>query len=414
MSIFGKHFLRRARKIRIALRFLTYVGLFGYLMMPVVYILTGLRIGHIKVTRMGHFVQDVALRFAEGPGLRDLYWVDKRVRPANDFWFEMFRRNFRVRDGKLLGSVVKVAQMIPYSPKWWLPPPWTQKGSRDTGGLFASTTRSMQFTEEENRSGQDWLTSVGCLPGQPFVCLMVRDATYLNEDIEHRPDGKFRPDHFWDYHSYRDSDIASFLPAAEWLTAQGMVVFRMGKKMGTALHSENPMIIDYAFNPERSSFLDIWLFANCDFTVTTGTGPDLISQIYGIPTVAVNYIPLTSAWTSTPVITSGKALYDAGGTRLSLEDHLLANFSTTKAWEEANITIRDLSEGEILDVVREAWERFNGRWEDDGNDHHNQDHFRKILKGSSAKDAHGFFHPEARLSTRWISQLEQERAGFKT
>lgn len=365
---------------------------------------------------MGHFLQDVGLRFAEGPRLRDIYWVDKRVLPANDFWLEMFRRNFRVRDGKFLGSIVKVAQIIPYSPKWWLPNPWSINGSRDTAGVFTGRHPRMQFTQQENQSGRNWLRSVGCEPGQPFVCFMVRDATYLRKDLQHRPDGKFRLDDFWDYHSYRDSDVTAFLSAAEWLTTKGIVVIRMGKIMRSALHSENPMVVDYAFHPMKSSFLDIWLFANCDFTVTTGTGPDLLSQIYGNPTVAVNFLPLSGAWTSSQVITAGKALYDKDGKRLSLEDHLTANFGTTKGWEKADITIRDLSEEEILAVVREAWERFNGLWENDENDRNNQKQFREILAGndSSGKKQHGFFHQEARLPTRWISQLEQERAGFET
>ena len=45
----------------------------------------------------------------------------------------------------------------------------------------------------------------------------------------------------------------------EWLADQGVWVLRMGKIMERPIPTEHPRIVDYAFEPNKSDFLDIWL-----------------------------------------------------------------------------------------------------------------------------------------------------------
>lgn len=393
-----------------------FVGLLGCAALSATGRLHTLRIGTIKTERMGHFVMDTSIRFAEQSSESKppaLFWVNPKEKPANSFWFEMFRRNFRTTESWVVGGVAKVASILPQTPKWFIPPPWKASSSRDTQGLISRSQKTMAFTASENQAGGNWLRKIGCKTGQPFVCLLVRDSEYLSSDSSHNPTLNQRTKDFWSYHNYRDSDVSTYLEAAEWLADNGFFVLRMGKTMGKRFFSDRPQIVDYAFHPDKSDFLDVWLFANCSICITTGTGPDFISLVYQKPAVAVNYIPMSNSWTSVPVITAGKALYGQDGKRLSLEEHLTLHLSRSEDYEEQGVRIRDLSGPEILAVVKESIQRINGIWHDESGDRIIQERFKAILSRFAFRQLHGYFHPNARPSTAWVRQLDQERSQGK-
>ena len=45
--------------------------------------------------------------------------------------------------------------------------------------------------------------------------------------------------------------------------------------MKSPLNSNNQKVIDFPFEKTKFNLLDIWLFANCNGCISTGTGPDL-------------------------------------------------------------------------------------------------------------------------------------------
>lgn len=389
------------------------VGLLGCIALTATSKLHSLRIGIIKTDRIGHFVMDSSLRFLEqGTDSKPpaLFWLSPKKETANAFWAELVQRNLRTTESWVVGQIAQAAAILPRVPSWFLPPPWATSASRDIRGLISRNPQTMEFTPLENQAGREWLEKVGCKPGQPFVCLLVRDSAYLNEHPTHNPSLNQRPKDFWNYHDYRDSPISSYLEPAEWLGDNGFFVFRMGRTMEKQFVSDHPRIVDYAFQPDRNDFLDVWLFANCSICITTGTGPDIISQVYKKPTVAVNYIPLSSSWTSTPVITAGKALYDRKGKRMTLEEHLTLNLSRSEDYKKRGVIIRDLSGPEILSVVKEAVRRIDGTWDNPTEDLYFQAKFMEILSTEPRRNLHGYFHPQARLSSEWIRQLEIGRS----
>lgn len=411
----------KTRNIRVVSRILTQpafaLGFMGCVFLSATSRLHKLEIGSLKVERIGHFVMDTSIQFFRqnsDPDSKRIFWVDPAESPANSFWLELVKRNLRVSQSRVIGLVVRVAEILPRPPKWFLPPPWHVNGSRDFEGLFSKAPNRMEFTALEDEAGHAWLESIGCAPDQPFVCLLVRDSAYLADDPRHSPTVNSLSSNFWDYHSYRDSQISSFLLAAEWLAERGFFVFRMGRIMEEEFSSNRSGIVDYAFHPDRSDFLDVWLFANCSFCVTTGSGPDVISQAFGKSTVAVNYIPLANnSWISVPVLRAGKALYDRNGRRLSLEQHLTLNLTRTQDYLEKEVTIRDLSAEEIKSVVIEGYLRLNNQWEEKGDESEIQQRFRQVLTKSFPKCSNVFFHPESRLSTEWVRQLEMERLSLR-
>jgi len=56
------------------------------------------------------------------------------------------------------------------------------------------------------------------------------------------------------------------------------------------INSKN--FVDYPFSANKNPLIDIWIFANCDLVITTGSGIYEISSAYKIPKINVNYLPL--------------------------------------------------------------------------------------------------------------------------
>ena len=73
-------------------------------------------------------------------------------------------------------------------------------------------------------------------------------------------------------HDYRDSEISTYVEAAEVLAEMGYTVFRMGALVKETLVSKHPRVIDYATNGMRTEFLDVFLGAYCAFCISTGSG----------------------------------------------------------------------------------------------------------------------------------------------
>ena len=144
----------------------------------------------------------------------------------------------------------------------------------------------------------------------------------------------------------------------------------MGKITKQNIISSSLNIIDYSSLNNCDDLLDVWLFANCLFCITTGSGPDMISDVYKRPLLCLNYIPITHLFSWSYAVHVPKKLYHKnGGKMLSWSDYLRYNFGTSSIeYEEADIKIVDLSSDEILESVKEMLERVKGVWVDSKRD----------------------------------------------
>ena len=99
------------------------------------------------------------------------------------------------------------------------------------------------------------------------------------------------------YHDYRDCNIDNFKTAVNYLLKKNYFVLRMGKLQKNEMQLKNKNFLDYAFSNYKSDILDVWLMANCEFCISTGTGFDQISRIFNRPVLYLNQIPLID-WSS--------------------------------------------------------------------------------------------------------------------
>jgi len=351
------------------------------------------RLGTFFSNRIGHFVADSAHQFVkQDTNIIELYWLDNST--CNKQWSKMVKRN------------LPVYWWVKYVDIWnkYLPGgdihsrPLSVNDSRDLYGLLDKHQGEMlKFIPEEEKKAKEWLKKQGWRDGDSFVCLLVRDSEYLDsENVD--------PEQNWDYHSFRNSDVNTYVEAMEWLSEQGVWVIRMGKVMSKRISTKNSRIVDYAFCPNRNDLLDIWLFANCNLCISTGSGIDYVSDVYRKPLLFLNYLPLNDMVSWSNSINYPKHLkWSDSDNLLTLKECLEHQFCSTKEYEEAGIDIIDLTSIEIKLVVQECWARLEDSFVETYNDINQQNQFWKTMRESTLfKKQHDFIHPKARLASTFM------------
>lgn len=365
-----------------------------------------IRFATIDPMRIGHFVQDFGIRFAkrevEKSNSLDLYYLQstKDGLTSNQFWETLVKRHFHI--GNSFKYLFQWNQIIPGGRLHTGELESTDKPrSRDINGYLEKCERKMRFLPEEEATARQWLMNQGWKQGEKFVCLLIRDGAFLA--------GAF-PSVDYSYHSYRNSDPANFTLAAEWLAEQGAWVLRMGSSVEQHFQSSNARIIDYALCSTKSPFLDIWLFANCDLCVTTGSGPDAVSDVFRRPTLFVDYLPLCHMRSWSEFIAAPKRLkWAATGEELTLTEYIDADFLESNLYEKSGISITPLSPKEILQATQELWDRSFEEWTESEYSIKSQRDFWSIFSSHRLfSDYHGFIHPKAKISQRWLENTRDD------
>jgi len=188
--------------------------------------------------------------------------------------------------------------------------------------------------------------------------------------------------------------------AAEALVARGYYVIRMGAVVGKAFPTDNPKIIDYAFNGMRTDFMDIYLGAKCSFCVSTGTGWDAVpGWLFRKPVVFTNFLPIgyLPTFCRNFIFISKKHIEISTNLELSLSQIFSRGVGfclSSRQYEDQNIRLVENTPEEICDVVLEMVERLQGTWLPQKIDTVLQENFWKIfpkdlITSSNNKPLHG-------------------------
>ena len=138
----------------------------------------------------------------------------------------------------------------------------------------------------------------------------------------------------------------------------------MGKLQKNEMQLKNKNFLDYAFSNYKSDILDVWLMANCEFCISTGTGFDQISRIFfNRPVLYLNQIPLIDWSSYSKSFTHPKFLFKKKVGKVSkIEDYLKFSFHRKLDYKKNNLNVIDLSKGEILDCVKEFLKILANNW----------------------------------------------------
>ena len=350
-----------------------------------------IRFGYFYGGRIGHFVFDTAMTAiinhnnSEGaylfyflPNISNLHWAKMVKRELNVFYW--------VRLLDFANSIIPGGEdhsIIPGVNQAYM--------SRDINGLIYHSDFSFTFTNNETESVKKWLHAKGWNEGEKIICFHIRDNEYLSTKN-------------WRYHNYRNSDVKTYIPAMELLANKGYWVMRMGKKMHEPIKSSHTKIIDFPFDKNRNDLIDIWLCANCELMVTTGSGPDAISDVYRRPILHLNYLPITDlhSWSNSHFYPK-KLYWKESGLLLSFEEYCQNNFFRSENYEYFGINIVDLNSKEITDSVLEKIKIIEGKYILSVEDNQLQNNFwDTALKTKKFSEFNEFIHPDAGISLSFL------------
>ena len=322
-----------------------------------------IRFGFLS-TSLGHMVLGCELYLARKiKGLEpnrtiDLFLAD--TRHSNAFVVGMLSRRMTMVWRPLIRVLIRANELVPGTSRHRV----DLDGYMDPDDVLESHPPQLVFTEQENRDADAALRSLGLEPGQPFVCLHVRDASFKEQT---------RPNYDPSTGDFRNADINDSLLAAQSLVDRGYTVVRMGAIVESELPPGLEGIIDYSCSGMRSDFLDTVLSMRCSFWVGTSSGALVIAMVTQRPMVLIDCIPMgiQSLWRPKDLYIP-KKLMDSEGRLLSIWEILRGDMGwpemrdgvwshTMKMYEERGLTIIDNTPEEIRAVCEEMDDNLRGK-----------------------------------------------------
>ena len=317
------------------------------------------RVGWINTPRIGHMMANMdmgllALSLENHSGRELIFWVPQQEFVCNRFLLKMIKRevNYLPRwswlivnklNNSIAGSKVHDIELV---------------SDRDNKNYIDNYPAQFKFTEKEILLGQKCLSLYGLPKDSPFVCLNVRDSSYLSTEY---------PTNDWSYHNHRDSSIGTYLRAAEELTKRGYFVFRMGAVTREKLVTDNPMIFDYSNNGMRTEFMDIYLGANCEFAISTSSGWDCVPYFFRRPLLFVNAIGMDLPCSKKTIYLMKSRISVITHKKLTLRESFekkVGFVDHDKDLESAGVKLIDNTSEQILNATIEMAERCQGIWLD--------------------------------------------------
>ena len=136
-----------------------------------------------------------------------------------------------------------------------------------------STSQYLTLTAEDEARGQDLRRDFHIPPDAPIATLHVREAGYLPQ---------------LPYHSFRDADIATYVPAIRFLIERGFYVVRLGDRSMRRLPAHHPQFIDAPFHPAYQPLVEPYFLWTSRFFLGTFSGPYSIARAFNTPTLIAN------------------------------------------------------------------------------------------------------------------------------
>ena len=354
------------------LRVLKALGLKRVMLLPIATIsvfslfllskLMTVNVHYIYNSRIGHFATNTELSYLSTQTSNTshrfkqlhLFFFESK-KSANSFIETLWRRKLTVLPQDLGWLIYDLAKRLPMSKIA------AQSTNDDVDGLLVATKPTLTFNSSELAEGQIFLRKLGLSPNDKFICLNVRDGVFLRESEAIG----WTKNRDWSYHDYRDSDISTYVKAAEVLAEMGYTVFRMGAIVKEPLISKHPRVVNYATNGMRTEFLDIFLGAHCTFCISTGSGWDSVPTIFRRPIMLVNHLPTFETSTITlPITIYPKLLMETKSpitlSIKALTERNLATPHNSAAYADAGVQIRDLSSEELVEAITEMAQRVEG------------------------------------------------------
>ena len=322
------------------------------------------RFGRLPSHEIGHYASNVEIHLCEkeakihGDSKKtvDIWYRNPDHGVANNQLDKMWSRVIKISNSPISRYADAISRRLPGGSKFSI-----SHHDRDAYGLYSKMQSHIQFSNSELKLGEDFLNSVRTTPSQKFVCIAVRDSSYKRDQFANRDIAK---------DDYRNNDISKFCHVAERLVSDSYLVFRMGAKVERPFEVDMPGVFDYASNGMRTDFLDIFLSANCEIFISTVLGIDSIPEIFRVPRVLTNYIPIANFGKYGPQdLIIPKQYWIENESRFMSFSEIVASKdalgSCTSSYEyqRAGLKLIENTPQEITLATQELLARKNGTWQ---------------------------------------------------
>ena len=322
------------------------------------------KFGRLPSHEIGHYASNVEIHLCEkeanihGDSKKtvDIWYRNPDHGVANNQLDMMWSRVIKISDSPITRYADAISRRLPGGSKFSI-----SHHDRDAYGLYGKMQPHIQFSNSETKQGEDFLDSWRTTSSQKFVCIAVRDSSYKRDQFANRDIAK---------DDYRNNNISNFCHVAERLVSDGYLVFRMGAKVERPFEVDMPGVFDYASNGMRTDFLDIFLSANCEIFISTVLGIDSIPEIFRVPRVLTNYIPIANFGKYGPQdLIIPKQYWIENESRFMSFSEIVASKdalgSCTSSYEyqRAGLKLIENTPQEITLATQELLARKNGTWQ---------------------------------------------------
>ena len=340
----------------------------------IIYPFIKIKVGFLHSDRIGHFTLNTELYLLEKKNKKiksiDLFYLGRK-NVCNKTLERLWRKELIIFPRLILRPLCLQIRFFKFLE--FLRCGHTVCGQRDILNLLDQYPATIKLNHHDLTNGDNERLKIGLPKNAKFVCLIVRDSSYLEKLYGQK----------MSIHDYRDADINDFVNACEALTELGYYVIRMGVVVKKPINTNNKMIIDYAYNNLRTDFMDVYLASQCEFCITTGTGFDGTTLMFRKPNIYVNIAPLfdlrmeCSSLLSIPCHYYSKKL-SRKLTISEITNSKSAVYANSKHFQDDGIELIKNSAEEIKQLAIEAAKRHRKEWADNEGDKL-QERFMKIF-----------------------------------
>lgn len=161
---------------------------------------------------------------------------------------------------------------------------------------------SFEFSDGEIEAINRLFQKYGYSYKHPFVVIHIRETR--------------------DKYSARDSIASSFIPSIQEIIKTGRLVIRIGLPNSSRLPSIPGLIDLRNVASVEEQFIHDFVISNCDYLVTSQSGPAAVAHAIGVPTLTVDGVAIAKSCYSTSALsmTLPKPWHNANGHKLSYEE----------------------------------------------------------------------------------------------
>lgn len=170
--------------------------------------------------------------------------------------------------------------------------------------------------------------------------------------------------------SYRNADISKYQGAVSLVVKSGGKAIRVGFPVENPINFKDDSLFDYSLSQYRSDFGDVWICGNSRFMVTTANGIAEIPEMFDVPVIMVNTVPIGAYPLGVNSLYLPKVLANNNGEPLPFSEQLryfsefeiAANRFVLDAISSDGLMLKDNSEQQLTNITQEMLSRLSGQW----------------------------------------------------